>query len=121
MSWKETNNNISFTFKAIKKYAYRPFSAGSESVIGPRTYFLIRKYLNLIQNPQYPAAYVTVFALNHDASIHVGCIDLAVGADAIYGITSCLLTQLETADDWFEKDLQVIYENTTELLNLLLG
>ena len=43
MSWKETNSNFNFIFKAIKKYAYRPFSMGEESVIDPRTYFYIRK------------------------------------------------------------------------------
>ena len=35
MSWKEANSNFSFIFKAIKKYAYRPFSMGEESVIDP--------------------------------------------------------------------------------------
>ena len=121
-SWKEANSNFSYIFKAIKKYAYRPFSTGEESVVDPWSYFFIRKYLNSVQNPQYPAAYVTVYTHDTtDLSIHVVSImDLAVGANVIYGITSCLLAQLETAGDWFDEDLQVIYENTTELITWMI-
>ena len=119
MSWKEVNNNISFLYKALKKYAYRPFSAGEESVIH-RSYFFIRKYLNSIQNPQYPAAYINIYTLDPDMSVHVRSIDLTTGANVIYGITSCLLVPLETADDWFDEDLQVIYENTTELITWMI-
>jgi len=126
-SWKEANRNFTFIFKAIKKYAYRPFAMGEESVIDPRTYFYIRKYLNSIQNPQYPAAYVTTWTHfftddNEYAAMpfHVNNVDLVVGANVIYGITSCLLAQLETADNWFDEDLQVIYENTTELITWMI-
>ena len=123
MTWKEANSNFSFVFKAIKKYAYRPFSTGEESVVHPRTYFFMRKYLNSVQNPQYPAAYINVwtyFSAEDDPDFSMHSVDLAVEANVIYGITSCLLAQLETADDWFDEDLQVIYKNTTELITWMI-
>ena len=95
-----------------------PFSAGNESLLDPRSYFLIRKYLNSI-DPQYPAAYITSFALD-PSSTHVSSLDLALGANVIASITSCLVAQMGTVDDWFDKDMQAIYENTTGLITLLI-
>ena len=116
-SWKEANNNFSLIFKALKQNAYRPFSAGYASLMGPRSYFLIRKYLNSI-DPQYPAAYFTAFARD-SLSTQALSLDLTVMANVIVGITSCVLAQMETADDWFDEDMQVIYENTTALITWL--
>ena len=117
-SWKEANNNFSLIFKALKQNAYRPFSAGYASLTDPRSYFLIRKYLNSI-DPQYPAAYFTAFARD-SLSTHVCSLDIGVASNVIAGITSCLVAQLETADDWFDEDLQAIYENTTGLITWLI-
>ncbi len=125
-NWKEANKNYTYIFKALKKYAYRPFSSGEESLVDPRTYFYIRKYLYSINNTQYPAAFVTTWThfVSDDDEVaampfHVNNIDLVVGANVIYGITGCILSQLENPRMWFDDDLQVVYENTTELITWL--
>ncbi len=47
---------------------------------------------------------------------HMNNVDLTVGANVIYSITATFLSELAGSQEWFDEDLQMIYENTTNLL-----
>ncbi len=123
--WKGNNTNFTQMFQAMKKYAYRPFGSGDTATIDPRTYFYTRKYLHTLDS-RHPAAYVTTWAhtisedygtrFSFGMPFHVNNIDLTVGANAIYGITAAVLSELANPKEWFDQDLQIIYENTTSLI-----
>lgn len=124
--WKGNNTNFTQVFSSLKKYAYRPFTTGETAIIDPRTYFYLREYLQALQKEQYPAAFVATWAhtISEDYKtrfsfampFHVNNVDLTVGANVIYSITATYLTELADTKDWFDEDVQMIYENTTNLL-----
>ena len=47
---------------------------------------------------------------------HVNNVDLTVGANVIYSITATFLMELADPKEWFDDDIQMIYENTTNLI-----
>ena len=120
--WKENNSDFTQIFKDMKKYAYRPFSTGERATIDPRTYFILREYLNSIAEEHYPVACVPTWDLSigeQTKTFHykrlpynVNNIEIAIGANILYGITSAIVTQLADPHEWFDDDLQMIYENT---------
>lgn len=124
--WKGNSTNFTHVFQSLKKYAYRPFSSGEAAIIDPRTYFYMREYLYYVQKKQYPAAFATTWVhftsedyktrFSFSMPFHVNNIDLTVGANVVYGITSSILSQLTDPRDWFDEDIQMIYENTTNLI-----
>ena len=124
--WKENNSDFTNYFNDLKKYAYRPFNTDDRGTIDPRTYFSLREYLNFIAEEHYPAAFVPLYVLSISEQtktfhyqrlpFNVNIIDVAVGANALYGITSVIVTQLADPHEWFDDDLQMIYENTTNLI-----
>ncbi len=126
--WKINNTNSLAVFQALKMYAYRPFSPNlATSLIDPRTYFYIRNFLYSIEDSPYPAAFVTTWAflITNDTytmsmPFHVNNIDLAVSANVLYGITTSILNGLvPSPEDWFDEELQIIYENTTTLISYI--
>ena len=114
----------------MKKYAYRPFGSGDTAIIDPRTYFYMRKYLHTLDE-QYPAAFVTTWAhtitedygtrFSFGMPFHVNNVDLTVGANSIYGMTAAVLSNLTDSKEWFDEDLQVIYENTSSLITHMIS
>lgn len=124
--WKGNNTNFTQVFRALKKYAYRPFTSGETAIIDPRTYFYLRDYLHAVEKEQYPVAFVPTWAhtITEDNKTHFSCampfhvnnVDLTVGANVIYSITATYLTELADTKEWFDEDVQMIYENTTNLL-----
>lgn len=44
---------------------------------------------------------------------HLNDIDVA---NVVYGISSLLLTKVADTEEWFDSDIQMIYENTTNLI-----
>ena len=124
--WKENNSDFTQIFKDMKKYAYRPFSTDERATIDPRTYFVLREYLNSIAEEHYPVAYVPTWDLSIGEQTktfsykrlpyNVNNIEIAIGANILYGITSAIVTQLADPHEWFDDDLQMIYENTTNLI-----
>ena len=123
--WKGNNTNITGMFQAMKKYAYRPFGSGDTATIDPRTYFYMREYLHSL-DAKHPAAFVTtwVHTISEDYEtrfsfgmpFHVNNIDLTVEANAVYGITAAVVASLADPAEWFDQDLQIIYENTTSFI-----
>ena len=124
--WKTNNTNFTHAFQALKKYAYRPFSSSENSVIDPRTYFYMREYLHSIQNRNAPAAFVTTWLhlvseeektrFSFSMPFHVNNVDLTVSANVLYGITTTLLSKIANPEEWFDQDVEMIYENTTNLI-----
>lgn len=125
--WKENNANFTHMFQALKKYAYRPFNRGrEEATIDPRTYFAMREFLHSIAEDGHPAAFVVTWMHSiHEDNItrysiampfHVNNVDLTIGTNTLYAITSALLTHIADSQEWFDEDLQMIYENTTNLI-----
>ncbi len=124
--WKENNSNFTQVFNKLKKYAYRPFSSDENGIIDSRTYFAMRSYLYSLEERHLPAAFVTTWA--HSISeeyrtrfsfvmpFHVNNVDLTVGANTIYGITASVLTKIADPQQWFDEDVQMVYENTTNLI-----
>lgn len=127
--WKGNNTNFTQMFRSMQKYAYRPFGSGDTATIDPRTYFYMRRYLHSLDE-QYPAAFVSTWAhtISEDYEtrfsfrmpFHVNNIDLTIGANAIYGITAAILSDLADPKEWFDQDLQIIYENTTSLITYMI-
>lgn len=128
---KETTQTSPISSNHLKKYAYRPFGSGDTAIIDPRTYFIIREYLHMIEKQQYPAAFVTTWLhtitedyatrYSYAMPFHVNNIDLTVTANVLYCVTSSILTQLANPQDWFDEDVQMIYENTTNLITWMIG
>ena len=124
--WKEKNSNFTLYFKDLKKYAYRPFNTDERGTIDSRTYFSLREFFNSIAEEHYPAAFVTTWILSiseQTKTFHyqripydVNNIDVGLGANTLYGMTSVIVTQLADPHEWFDDDLQMIYENTTNLI-----
>jgi hypothetical protein len=124
--WKTNNKNFTQVFSSLKKYAYRPFTDGDTSVIDPRTYFYLREFLQALKVEQHPVAFVPTWAhtISEDKKthwafampFHVNNVDLTVGANVIYSITATFLTELSDSKEWFDEDIQMIYENTTSLI-----
>lgn len=129
--WKSNSNNIE-ALKALKKFAYRPFSNDTNSnLIDARSFFYLRDYLYEIQQQnRQTAIFATTWAQNLEGDkaayydvmmpFNVNNIDLTVSANVIYGLTASGLmgngTNSTAASAWFDSEVQIIYENTTDLL-----
>ncbi|XP_059145512.1 uncharacterized protein LOC131932598 isoform X2 [Physella acuta] len=102
--WSEDNTNITSVFDALKKYAYRPFSSDPNvNTIDPRSYFHMRKFLDQAQSEGSDIALVstwtesieeqrTLFYKGVIMPYLVNTVDVTVGADTIYGMTSLVLS-----------------------------
>lgn len=124
--WRGNNTNFTQAFQALKKYAYRPFSNTETATIDPRSYFYMREYLHDVERRNLSASFVvtwmhliseeykTRFAFS--MPFHVNNVDLTVSANVIYGITSTILSKISDSKEWFDEDLQMIYDNTTDLM-----
>ena len=111
----------------LKKYAYRPHSGTLDSgMVDPRTFFYIREYLYQMEAENKKGAFVVTWALNltedketvdnYAMPFNTNNIDLTVSSNVIYGLTSAVLAGLGNPKEWFDVDIQMIYENTTDLL-----
>ena len=134
--WMGNNTNFTHAFQTLKKYAYRPFGDGETAVIDPRSYFYLRGFLQEVSEKREgggaKSGFVTTWAhsisedyltrFSFEMPFHVNNVDLTVSANVLYGVTSALLTGMSGEDEgeergaWFDQDLQMIYENTTDLL-----
>lgn len=126
--WKANNTNFTQAFQALKKYAYRPLSDTDSAIIDPRTYFYMREFLQGIgkqKNSSSPAFVATwMHAINEEYKtrfafgmpFHVNNVDLTVSANVVYGITTAVLSKMANPEEWFDEDVQTIYENTTNLI-----
>ena len=129
--WKSNSNNIE-ALKALKMFAYRPFSNDTNSnLIDSRTFFYLRDYLYEIQQEnRLPAVFATTWAQNLEGDraayydvmmpFNANNVDLTVSTNVIYGLTASVLMENGSngtaASAWFDSEVQTIYENTTDLL-----
>lgn len=133
--WQKRNWNRIEVMKALKKYAYRPFSNDTNSnLIDTRTYFYLRDYLyDIQQSNKHLAVFATTWSQNLEEErvqspdismpFYVNNVDLTVSANVLYGLTTSVLMSANSSNgsngidsDWFDSDLQIIYENTTDLI-----
>ena len=127
-AWWTNNTNFTDAMKALKKYAYRPLSDNVDtSLIDPRTFLYMRDYLYLIQEKNMSAAFVPTWVQNltedrinfpklYRMPFNVNNVDLTVSTNVVYGITAAVLANLSMPMQWFDSDLQMIYENTTDFI-----
>lgn len=125
-TWKRNNANFTHFFQSLKRYAYRPFSGNEAATIDPRSYFYLREFLLSLQEKHSAAAFVATWAhftsedyntrFSFGMPFHVNNIDLTVGTNVLYAITAAVLSQLADPKEWFDEDLQMIYENSTRLI-----
>ena len=127
-AWRSKNSKFVQAFEALKLYAYRPLSGNIDSdLIDPRTFYYLREYLYSVQDNNQPAAFVVTwvqnmtedrvnFKKNYRMPFNVNNIDLTVAANTIYGISAAVLSNLINNSQWFDPELQMIYENTTDLI-----
>ena len=113
----------------LKKYAYRPFSSDNDTnSIDPRTFFYIRDFLyNEVKSGHRELALITTWVqsitevkVDYYKNVHmpfnVNNVDLTVAANVIYGITAAILNDMQNPSDWFDKDLQGIYNDSVNLI-----
>ena len=97
------------------------------SLIDARTFFIFREYLYEIERNHQSAAFITTWVQNlteakqackkhYCMPFYVNNVDLTVGTNVIYGLTSAVLSNLDNPSEWFDPEVQMIYENTTNLL-----
>lgn len=115
LRWSQTNSNMKKLIDLTLRYAYRPSSSTlDQSTIDPRTYFWIRDFVR--DNPQ--AIIVTTWAQNITevrTEAHLGVrmpfnlnnVDVTVGANVLYGITSAIIYDLLDFKNYFNQDMQV--------------
>ena len=127
-AWYTNNSNFVQAFEVLKTYTYRPLSNDlGTNTIDPRTYFYLREYLYSIQASNQSAAFVVTWVQNISAAkahykedykmpFNMNNIDLTVGANTIYRISAAILSNLTNNSQWFDPELQMIYENTTDLI-----
>jgi hypothetical protein len=118
--WLQTNSNMKKLIDLTLRYAYRPSSQYfDQNTIDPRTYFWLRDFIR--DNPQ--AIIVTTWAQNisevrklaHQGikmPFNLNNVDVTVGANVLYGITSAISYDLLDFKDYFNQDMQV---NISEL------
>ncbi|GAB1602210.1 Hypothetical predicted protein [Argonauta hians] len=127
-TWLEHNSNITSVFDALKKYAYRPFSADKNvNSIDPRTYFYLRGFLEDAASNGKDVTLVPTWAQNINETLemsskgvgmpfNINNVDCAVAANTIYGITASILSGVQSDTILDDPDIQKIYRNTTALL-----
>jgi hypothetical protein len=113
--WTKTNSNMKKLIDLTLLYAYKPSSQYlDQNIIDPRTYFWIRDFVR--DNPQ--AIIVTTWAQNitevrkvaHEGirmPFNLNNVDVTVGANALYGITSAIIYDLLDFKEYFNQDMQV--------------
>ena len=110
------------------KYAYRPHSGNLDNgMVDPRTFFYIREYLYQMEAGNRQGAFAVTWMLNltedrrtaetYAMPFNTNNIDLTVSSNFVYGLTAAILAGLGRPEEWFVDDLQMIYENTTDLLS----
>lgn len=111
----------------LKKYAYRPHCGTLDNgLVDTRTFLYIREFLYRMEAEDRRGAFVVTWALNftedkkmqetYAMPFNTNNIDLTVSANVIYGLTSAALGGLGDPNEWFDLEVQMIYENTTNLL-----
>jgi hypothetical protein len=131
LRWLQTNSNMKKLIDLTLRYAYRPSSQYfDQNTIDPRTYFWLRDFIR--DNPQ--AIIVTTWAQNisevrklaHQGikmPFNLNNVDVTVGANVLYGITSAISYDLLDFKDYFNQDMQVniielgFFECTSLMLN----
>jgi len=113
--WLKTNSNMKKLIDLTTRYAYRPSSQYiDQNTIDPRTYFWIRDFIR--DNPQ--AIITTTWAQNITEvrkfaylgirmPFNLNNVDVTVGANVLYGITSAIIYDLLDFKDYFNQDMQV--------------
>ena len=126
-TWMKYNENFTKAMAALKKYAYRPHSGNLDNgMVDTRTYFYIREYLHEMEAEKRQGAFVLTWALNltednktldnYAMPFNTNNIDLTVSSNVVYGLTAAVLGGMGDPKQWFDEDVQMIYENTTDLL-----
>jgi hypothetical protein len=126
--WESHNPNLTSVFDALKKYAYRPFSADPNlNSIDPRSYFHIRGFLDQAQEIGQDIALVPTwvqnieevrreYALGVAMPFCVNNVDVTVSANVIYGITRAVLGGLVSPLVLEDAEIAQIYLNTSSLI-----
>lgn len=132
-AWSKNNSDFVQAIRALQKYAYRPFDGDLDSAtIDPRTYLVIHEYLSSLNTPGQQGAYAVTWAQNitedkvyyksnYKMPFNMNNVDVTVSANVIYGITAAILADLGGSQEWFDSDVQMIYQNTTDLMAWAIG
>jgi hypothetical protein len=123
--WAEINSNMKILVDLTLRYAYRPSSKNfDQNSIDPRTYFWIRDFIH--NNPQVilPTTWLQNITevrkmahLGIRMPFNLNNIDVTVGANVLYGITSAIIYDLFDFKDYFNQDMQVLYLSTGSLIS----
>jgi len=128
VEWTLNNTKLELAFDALKTFSYCPFQQDLDcSLIDPRTFFYLRDFLYEYENQgdiALPATWAenitmqrTLFHKGVAMPFNLNNVDLTVTANVIYGITAAILTELKyPSNAWFDKELQQIYLNSTNLV-----
>ncbi|KAL6056649.1 Cellulase [Balamuthia mandrillaris] len=134
-AWKKGSNNLKAFAEKIKHYSYQPFSNNTNNnTIDPRTYYFMHEYLEQKQSQAKQRGkipdvhFISTWSLGlidvikmapiPGMPLNINNVDASVAANTIYGLTTALLFDLsEGSSDWFDAELQRIYEDTAEYVS----
>jgi hypothetical protein len=130
-SWLNNNTDVQSLIDATVKYAYRPFDSDpNKNLIDPRTYFYARHFIQDAYKNNQPLALVSTWIQNLEEQrtlktesvsmpFNTNNVDVTVGANSIYGMTSGSISNVNDFGTAFlaNSDIQQIYLNTTRFIS----
>lgn len=129
-SWLFNNSDFEHLINVTSKYAYRPFDDDlNKNTIDPRTYYYARKFIQDAYINNEPISIITTWVQNIEEQrglkrdkvsmpFNVNNVDVTVAANAIYGISSASIQNINNFGTLFlqSSDMQQIYLNTTKFI-----
>jgi hypothetical protein len=130
-AWLKNNTDVESLIDATVRYAFRPEESNfNNNLIDPRTFFFARSFIQEAYKTSQPLSLITTWIQNVDEQRHLkdecvsmpfnlNNVDVTVGANSIYGITSGALFNINGFGDAFirSSDIQQVYLNTTKFIS----
>eukprot|EP01120_Amphizonella_sp_Union-15-10_P013124 TRINITY_DN6057_c0_g1_i1.p1 TRINITY_DN6057_c0_g1~~TRINITY_DN6057_c0_g1_i1.p1 ORF type:complete len:627 (-),score=103.35 TRINITY_DN6057_c0_g1_i1:45-1925(-) len=122
--WYSENSNFSSLAREYVLYSYKPFATDlDDNEIDPRTYFWLKDFIWLENAPLYLVA-TWLQDISEDRKEFSGVkmpfncnnVDLSVSANTIFGLSSTLVEKIGNPEQWFNRPLQKLYNDTGRML-----
>jgi len=117
-AWQSANTDIQGLCDLYKEFAYMPYSPiPDQNTIDTRTYYFLHEFLDTYDSTDvrlistWVQNFTTAAALRPKGMpFNVNNVDVSVGANNIFAISSALLSGLfAPTEAWFDDDLQHIF------------
>lgn len=130
-SWKSNNTDVEHLVDVTTRYSYKPFDSDlNKNVIDPRTYFFAREFIQKASDEKRPLSLITTWIQNLDEQrklksesvsmpFSINNVDVTVAANAVFGITSGSIYNINNFGDHFLANQELIqtYLNSTRFIS----